>query len=227
MRWDNPITQNGDGMMFLWTDRGRPAAVMNQYYHMPSQTWGRVFVSLCPRPMEMRVGGQPFWKPRLPGVSFKPLDAAKPPADKAPARLVQMRSIAKEFVLDCKWGMKDPTDWQLRLLPTPFYRYQVPEDGIVDGALFGYVVSGPEAVLLLEARQTPTGLEWQYSLARCTQYRIAVARHEKPVADFPRLDEWTNAESFFGLRATMQDYPFGNPFANAKSADTDNPAPSK
>ena len=138
-RWDNPISQNGDGLMFLWTDRGRPVVVMNCHYNVQSQNWGRVFVSLTDRPIEMRHGDQPFWKPHRPGNKFKPLDDAKPPSDKASARLVQMRNIAKEFQVICNWGGKDKSDWQMRLLPPPLYRYQVLEEGVVDGAMFGYV----------------------------------------------------------------------------------------
>ena len=90
VRWDNPISQNADGMMFLWTDRGRPVVVTNGFYNFPTQIWGRVFVSLTDRPIEMRHGDQSFWKPRLPVNRFKLLDDAKPPSDKASARLVQI-----------------------------------------------------------------------------------------------------------------------------------------
>ncbi len=226
-RWDNPISQNGDGLMFLWTDRGRPVVLMNCHFNFPTQYWGRVFVSLTDRPIEMRHSDQPFWKPRQSGSAFKPLADAKPPADKAAARLVQMRNIAKEFQVICNWGGKDKADWQMRLLPTPLYRYQVPEEGVLDGAMFGYVQSGPEAVLLVEARQTPAGLEWQYSASRCTTYRIRFARNDKVVAEFPHLDEWVNTEPFYPIRVPLKDYPFGNPFEKAKPAGTGKPAPSK
>lgn len=215
-RWDNPITQNADGLMFLWTDRGRPVVLMNGHFNVTSQYWGRVFVSLTDRPIEMKHGDQPFWKPRLRGGPLKPLDDAKPPTDKPAARLVQMRNIAKEFQVICNWGGKEKSDWQMRLLPTPLYRYQAPDDGIVDGALFGYIQSGTEAVLLVEARQTPTGLEWQYSASRCTTYRIRFVRNDKVVAEFPHIDEWVNTEPFYPLRVPLKDYPFGNPFEKAK-----------
>ena len=227
VRWDNPISQNADGMMFLWTDRGRPVVVTNGFFNFPTQIWGRVFVSLTDRPIEMRHGDQSFWKPRLPGSPFKLLDDAKPPSDKASARLVQMRNIAKEFQVICNWGGKEKSDWQMRLLTTPLYRYQVLEEGVVDGAMFGYVQAGPEAVLLVEARQTATGLEWHYSASRCTTYRIRFARHDTTVAEFPHLDEWVNSEPFYPFRVPLKDYPFGNPFEKAKPAATGKPAPSK
>ena len=211
-RWDNPISQNADGLMFLWTDRGRPVVLMNGHFNVTSQNWGRVFIALTDRPIEMKHGDQSFWKPQRPGSPLKPLSDVKPPADKPAARLVQMRNIAKEFQVICNWGGKEKSDWQMRLLPTPLYRYQAPDEGIVDGAIFGYIQSGPEAVLLVEARQTPTGLEWHYSASRCTTYRIRFARHNQVVAEFPHLDEWVNTEPFFPGRVPLKDYPFGNPF---------------
>ena len=227
VRWDNPISQNADGMMFLWTDRGRPVVVTNGFFNFPTQIWGRVFVSLTDRPIEMRQGDQPFWKPRLSGKPFKLLDDAKPPSDKASTRLVQMRSIAKEFQVICNWGGKEKSDWQMRLLPTPLYRYQVLEEGVVDGAMFGYIQSGPEAVLLVEARQTPTGLVWHYSASRCTTYRIRFARNDTTVAEFPFVDEWVNTDPFYPFRVPLKDYPFGNPFEKSKPSDSNKAAPSK
>ena len=215
-RWDNPISQNADGMMFLWTDRGRPVVVTNGFYNVQSQICGRVFVALTDRPIEMRYGEQPFWKPNKSGSALKPLPDAKAPADTAAARLVQMRNIAKEFQVICNWGGKGKADWQMRLLTTPLYRYQAPKEGVVDGALFAYIQSGPEAVLLVEAQQTPTGLEWRYSTSRCTTYRIRFTRNDTIVAEFPHLDEWVNTEAFFPTRVPLTDYPFGDPFAGAK-----------
>lgn len=223
VRWDNPISQNADGMMFLWTDRGRPVVVTNGFFNFPTQIWGRVFVSLTNRPIEMRHGDQLFWKPQQPANPFKRLDDAKPPSDKASARLVQMRNIAKEFQVICNWSGKDKSDWQMRLLPTPLYRYQVLEEGVVDGAMFGYVQAGPEAVLLVEARQTAAGLEWHYLVSRCTTYRIRFVRHDTTIAEFPFLEEWVNTGPFFPTRGPLKDYPFGNPFEKAKPAPTGNP----
>lgn len=225
MRWDNPISQNGDGMMFLWTDRGRPVAMMNSHFHFPSRDWRRIFVSLATRPMEMRAGEQPLWNPRLPALAFKPLDHEKPPAETAAARLVQLRNIAKEFQVVCHWGGKGKPDWQLRLLTTPLFRYQVPEEGVIDGALFGFIQSGPESVLLVEARKTPRGLEWYYAASRSTSYYVKISRNDTTVFEAPHLDQWMATDTFFGSRVSINDYPFGDPFSDAKS--TKEPIPSK
>jgi hypothetical protein len=227
MRFDNPVSRIGDGLIFIWTDAGRPVAAMKSYYNMPPNTWGRTFVSLATRPMELRAADQPLWTPRAAGVSFKFLQDVPAPADKPAMRLIQMRDIAKQFQVVDHWGIKNPTDWQLRVLPTPLYRYQVPGEEVVDGALFGYALSGPEALLLLEARQSKTGREWHYAAARCTRFGITFSWKDQKVAEFPRLDAWPVTETYFHVAVPMTDYPFGDPFADAKPANSDKPTPSK
>lgn len=216
MRFDNPISKVGDGLIFLWTDAGRPVAAMKSYYNMTPNTWGRTFVSLATRPMELRVANQPLWTPRAAGVSFQVLKDVPAPADKPALRLIQMRDIAKQFQVVDNWGIKDPTDWQLRVLPTPLYRYQVRDEGVADGALFAYTLSGPEALLLLEARQTKRGLEWHFAASRCTRFGVTFSWKDTKVAEFPRLDDWPATQTYFHIAVPMTNYPFGDPFANDK-----------
>lgn len=212
MRFDNPVSKIGDGMIFIWTDAGRPVAAMKSYYNMPNNTWGRTFVSLATRPLELRIDDQPTWTPRAAGVSFKTLPGVPAPADKPGLRLIQMREIAKQFQVVDNWGIKDPTDWQLRVLPTPLHRYQVADEGVVDAALFAYVLSGPEALLLLEAHRTREGLEWRYAASRCTRFGITFSFKDTKVAEFPRLDAWPASETYFHYPVPMTGYPFGDPF---------------
>lgn len=52
MRFDNPVSRIGDGMMFLWTDGGRPVAALKSYDNLPNGTCGRTFVSLATEPLK-------------------------------------------------------------------------------------------------------------------------------------------------------------------------------
>jgi hypothetical protein len=212
MRFDNPVSRIGDGMLFLWTDNVRPVAALKSYYNLPNGTWGRTFVSLATQPLELRVDDQPVWTPKSGSVEFKVLPDASSPAEKPGARLVQMRTIAREFQVVDNWGVKNPTDWQLRLLPAPLYRYEAPGEGVVDGAIFGYALSGPEALLLLEAHQTDAGLEWRYAAARCTRFQVTFSRREAQLTAFARLDAWPSTETYFHVALPMTGYRFGNPF---------------
>jgi len=205
--FENPVSQMWDGLMFAWTDRGRPAAVLKCYYHSINKRWGRTFVSLSPGRIEMVGGDKQLWTPADGGLSFAPLpDAAKPAGDER-RRLTQMRDFARRFTMVDRWGLKDPTDYQLRLLPTPLLRYKTPDD-VIDGAMFGYVVNSPEALVLVEARKTAEGLAWHYAVARFTRFAVTVSLDGKQIAEFPRLEAWPPTGVYFHDPVEMPDYPF-------------------
>ena len=210
-KFDNPISQIWDGFMFLWTDRGRPVAVVKSYHNTPNKTWGRTFVSLAPQQIVMKQDDKPLWTPEEAGVTFAELPGAPAPSAEPRQRLTQMRAIARRFSVIDHWGIKDPTDWQLRLLPTPLHRYEVPEEGVVDGALFGYVLTAPEAIVLLEARKTDTGeLVWHYALARCTRFGVRFSLDGKQIAEFDRLDAWPATGTYFHYPLPWEEYPFAD-----------------
>jgi hypothetical protein len=208
-RFNNPTTRISDGFMFLWTDRGRPAAAMKSYYNWPPRTWGRTVVTLAQQAIVLESGEQKLWAPPQAAFPFAPLKVAPRPADRPGLRLAQMRKLAERFQVVDNWGIKDPSDWQLRLLTTPLYRYEVPEENVVDGALFGYVLtSSPEALVLLEARNEGGGLTWHYMVSRFTRFGITFSLDERKIAEFPRLDEWPLTGTYFHHPVSMPDYPF-------------------
>ena len=210
-RFNNPVSRIADGFVFLWTDRGRPVAILKSYYNTPRETRGRTFVSLATRPIEMRIGKRQTWVPRKAALSYAPLSDAPQPAKQPRLRLVQMRNIARQFQVVDRWGLKDPKDWQLRLLPTPLYRYQVPKEKVVDAAMFGYVLTtSPEALLLLEVHKTDGGLKWKYAVSRFTRFGITFSRGGQRLIRFPRLDSWPATGTYFHLPLPMPDYPFKN-----------------
>lgn len=217
-KFDNPISQIEDGFMFLWTDRGRPVACVKSYHNRPNRTWGRTYVSLAEQPLEMKQDGKPLWTPKHAGLTFAALPGSPLPAAEPRQRLAQMREIARRFQVIDHWGIKDPTDWQLRLLPTPLHRYDVPDEEIVDGAMFGYVLTAPEAILLLEARKIEKGLAWHYAMSRCTRFGVRFALDGEQVAEFERLDSWPATGAYFHDPRPWEAYPF-----DSKSAATDRP----
>lgn len=207
-RFDNPISKIEDGYMFLWTNRGRPVATVKSYHSVPNKSWGRTFVSLAERPLEMRHNDQPLWAPTEAGVKFVELPDSPLPAADPRRRLTQMRQISRRFQAIDNWGIKDPTDWQLRLLPAPLFRYEVKSEEVIDGALFGYVLTSPEALLLLEARDTGERFAWHYALSRCTRFGIRFLLDGKPIAEFDRLDRWPASGTYFHSALPWEEYPF-------------------
>lgn len=210
-RFKNPVSRIIDGFMFAWTDGGRPVAVAKSYYNLPRETWGRTFVLLASKPIEMQIGRRKAWYPRKGAVTFSPLKDAPQPADNERLRLVQMRRIARRFQVVDHWGLNDPKDWQLRLLPTPLHRYNVPDENVVDAAMFGYVLtSSPEALLLLEARKTENGMKWFYAVSRCTRFEITFSLDDRKIANFPRLEGWPPTGPYFHIPLAIPDYPYKN-----------------
>ena len=97
----------------------------------------------------------------------------------------------------------------MRLLRTPLYRYSAEGEGVLDGGLFGYVLTtSPEALLLLEARDTEDGPRWHYAVSRMTVFGLTVSLAGQPIADFPRLRAWPATGTYFHLAVPMMDYPF-------------------
>jgi len=206
--FENPVSQMWDGYAFVWTDRGRPAAALKCYYHSLNKRWGRTFVSLATERIELVSDDKKLWTPQEAGLSFAPLPSGPPVAADARRRLTQMRDIARRFEMVDQWGLKDPTEWRLRLLPTPLHRYEAPDEEVVDGAMFGYIVNSPEALVLIEARKSEEGLAWHYAVARFTRFAVTVSLDGKQIADFPRLEAWPPTGVYFHDPVELPDYPF-------------------
>jgi hypothetical protein len=173
LEWTNPVREVWlvQGVVFLWLRDGQPAALGGVFSH-PAPSWkGRKILHellaldrdklLVSRPK----GALNEWKPHV-GLERKVLADAAAPAATRGARLVQMRRLAQEFtgyVTDREDKRRD-----LRLLPTPLYRYPAVKTGVVDGALFALVVEGtdPEVLLVLEAREEDGKTRWEYACGR-------------------------------------------------------------
>jgi hypothetical protein len=121
------------------------------------------------------------WKPQA-GLARKDLPDAAPPAATPGARLTQMRRLAQEFSghsID-----RDAKRWELRLLPTPMYRYPTAKTGVADGALFALMSSAgtdPEVLLLIEAREEGGKPRWEYACGRFSDWELHIIRKDKEV----------------------------------------------
>jgi hypothetical protein len=69
-------------------------------------------------------------------------------------------------------------------LPQPLFRYGDDGKEVVDGALFAYVWTtgtDPEFLLLLECRNTPQGMQWQFAPMRFTLRPLRLEHQGKEV----------------------------------------------
>ena len=182
LRWTNPLTESKNhGELFLWTDRGRPAAVLSMYEY--SGTTGVVhehyeWISLALGPIQAT--GPRNWSPAIAGIELKPIPEAPPPADSPLRRLGQMRDLSADFTADktSRQGVTRP----IRLMNQPLFRYEPGDEKVIDGALFAFVEgTDPDVFLCLEARLLNEKPTWHYGLARVVRLPVAASYKGKPV----------------------------------------------
>ena len=188
LRWTNPLGANkAHGELFLWTDRGRPAAVLSMYEY--TDPMGVVhehheWCSLALGPIQ--ASGPKEWSPAVAGLELRPLPGAPPPADTATRRLRQMRDLGAGFT-SAKTTRQNETR-TLRLLSQPTYRYEAGDPEVLDGALFALVeATDPEIFLCLEARLVNGQPTWHYGLVRMNSVRVAASYQGQPVWEGPAL----------------------------------------
>jgi hypothetical protein len=176
LRWRNVTrgTQESDGVLVLWVNKGRPEASASIYPWEGSVA--HEFESLSRgAKLAAREGGRVVWSPETPGVEFKDIPGAQAPADTPAARLRQMKVLADRFKVTMTGWKPDRSDRvELRMLPKILYRADLsektgPNPGWIDGGVFAFVQgTDPEAILLLEVFRWNGRPRWHYAFARAT-----------------------------------------------------------
>jgi hypothetical protein len=183
LTWTNPVPEKQmRGDVFLWTDEGRPAAVLC-LFEMTERSAPREFhefCSLASGPLASTSGPNYRWSAATSQVTMSRLADAPLPAATPRQRLSQMRELAGRFACEKTTRMGDKQS--LRLLSQPVARYESPANDVTDGALFVFAeATDPEVFLLLEASPVGGELQWHYGLARMVSVRVEVSYREKTV----------------------------------------------
>jgi len=195
LRWTNPVGGARDGTVFLWTDRGRPQAVL-QLFTYDDDHFSHEWQSLAEGPLTAaRNNQQVAWNPEEPGIKFRELPNAGAPAATAAGRLRQMKSLSGKFSAAFTGFAQSPTPVELRLLTQPLYRYDTAplEDAdrprFVDGALFAFAQgTDPQALLLLEARPAGGEPRWNFAVARMASGAVTARYGDQEVFSVPKYD---------------------------------------
>jgi hypothetical protein len=183
-RFTNPVGFSRDGAVFLWrSGNGRPAAAV-QISLARAGHWFHDVSSLSERPLVLESADGVLWTPRRGGVELRPIPGAPAPAATPEQRLRQMRTLAAGFRVEDNFRNDG---WQkLRMFSAPASRYGEPGTNIIDGALYTFVLTtDPEAFLVIEARQTGGGPQWQYALAPMTIYALRASLRDEVVWSLP------------------------------------------
>jgi hypothetical protein len=175
LRWSNPIADEEDAALFLWTRDGRPEAAAQ--FFVRKDIWMHEFQSLSPLPFAVEWDGQEIWTPEKPGLRFEAVPNVPLPGKTAVERARQMREIAGTFAASVEFNYREKSRYELRLLSRAVYRYGG-EVQPFEGAVWAFVQgTNPEVLLLIEARR-PAGSEpeWKYAIAPMTSYPAEVKR---------------------------------------------------
>jgi hypothetical protein len=205
LNWDDLARGHHHGTLWVWGERGRPAAIIEMYtlsFSRRMDRWpGTVVHSLSAEPLTAE-GRRWDWSPEKPGFTPEKLkDVAAPGATRA-ARQREMRALAKRYSSnETLFGDRA----ELRLLTTPVRLYDAADDGLLDGGLFVFVHGGtnPEVVLILEAMSGAKENFWQFGLVRLTHAQAQVKFDEREVWNVESYGESNPKSSYYWL----QPYP--------------------
>jgi hypothetical protein len=162
LRWPNATRGTPDGATFVWIRDGRPEAIACIW--KDNDALGYAFQSLSATSLVAEFGKQRVWYPKDEGIRLQDFPETPPPADSPTRRLGQMRDLARRF--RCRLSSEREKE-DLRLLPSPIYRYRTNAADVFDGALFAYAQgTDPEVVLVLEAHRHDSQSAWKYALTR-------------------------------------------------------------
>lgn len=198
LRWTNPLGgRKAHGEVFLWTDRGRPSAVLSMYEYTDAEEKvheHHEFCSLAKSGLHFSSPRPLAWSPAEPGIDLRPMADAPSPADAPRKRLTQMRELAARFTGEKTTRQNETRD--LRMLSRPVYRYEADVDDVVDlldGALFAFVeATDPEVFLWIEASDAGGKPVWHFAAVRMNSIRLALSLDGKPAWEVETLP-WREA----------------------------------
>jgi hypothetical protein len=204
-RWSNPVQGSPDGAAFVWTDHGRPAAVLGIFPDGATGTFVHEFQSLASGPLTATRGGETAWSPESAGITFAPIPEAPKVAATEALRLTQMKQLVRQFSATfLPWAVTDDAQrLELRLLAQPLDRYK-PETADrewSDGAIFAFAQgTDPQALVLIEARKDGASFRWEYAFARLASGKVTGRLEEREVWSVARHDFREDAARPYLLR---------------------------
>jgi hypothetical protein len=196
LRFNNAVGGVVDGIAVMWKEGERPA-IFAQIFQLKDGLWLHECQSMASDGLTMQIGKVTRWEPEKAAAKWNQLPDGPRAADTAVKRLVQMKAQAARFTAadDFKINSTDreTSRYELRMLPTPVYRYQDAKRGINDGAVFAFVHgTDPELFVILEHRGEGEKAGWYYSLAPMTCWAVQAQLDKAEVWSVPeRLGKTT------------------------------------
>jgi hypothetical protein len=192
LQYTEPVRGSVYGTLWVWGQKGRPAAVLELIRHGDPNSESCLdwfcFHATTDRPIQLTAKSGQTWTPQASELNFQSLPRAPVPAQTPVARMGQMKQFVRRFSAH---EFYTSGRVELRLLPAAVHRYEDPERGLIDGAIF-VMAEGthPEATLFLEAVQ-PANQEkpiWQFAIGRSGAAEMAMFYDEKEVHRLPPVE---------------------------------------
>jgi hypothetical protein len=197
-RYSDELREIEDAGIWLWADRERPIAALKIERYKPGRfkvPWLYCFASLATSPLRAEWEDADPFVSRKAGLTWQGIDE-KVLASR-PARLVQMREMARQFSAEILADAEGRKRTQMRVLPQPLYRSQE-STTVHDGAVFGFTGTGtnPDLLLLLDL---PVGGSWRFAAAGMTAEGLQMQHNDRTVFSSPYtvdkgniFDTWCN-----------------------------------
>jgi len=204
LRWTNPFAGRVNGNTYVWLQQGRPVAVGCLFRNFqPWDTFNGELAALAGTKLVMKRDDKVIWQPND-DWKWQPVPGAPAPAATAAQRLIQMRALAGEFVVEVLDTRNNPKgdDQTPRLLPKPLYRYDAEQAKKLDGGLFAFVLgTDPELMLLIECDTAAEKPEWRFGVTRMNRDTVRLKHKGEKVwqAEFFREHKPEDPYFFFGL----------------------------
>jgi hypothetical protein len=199
MRFSNPVSGTIDGALYVWTNHGRPQALL-KLFTFNNNSYSHAWLSLSENKLVAERDGKVIWSPTEPGIKFRETPGAPMPAETAAERFRQMKTLSARFSATYTATHLGSKPFELRILTQPLLRYETDDDDRADGALFGYVQSTtPVGILLLESRPTPAGRRWHYAYSSLVTGPVTARYQDQEIFSLERNPASTNPKKPFIL----------------------------
>jgi len=196
LRFSNPSGPTADAAIFVWLAGARPQVLISFSIRRQNDEAYRECTSFSGTPLDCQVDGRSVWSPKSGSLKAQRVPDAPVPAESRSPRLTQMRDVARRFS-GRTYNWRESNVLELRLLPTPIYRFEAEKEGVIDGAIFSIAKgTDPEVLLLLEAIAGAAGGNafWQYSLARMSSMKQVVQLDDNEIWSVPLYSRGVTAE---------------------------------
>jgi hypothetical protein len=191
-RYSDPQRQILDGTMWVWTIDDLPVMTMKLEccsLPEPERRWLFNVGSTSTKLIEVKWPFEHKFESKKPGMKFQPLEAGPKLAESRSGKLLQLKQLSRKFSATML-GTTGPDDKsEMRMLPTPLFRYSSKSGQIADGAMFGLSATGtnPDAIVAIQWRDKGTTGHWEFACMGTTNGGLQIRLDDTEVWSQPIL----------------------------------------